>query len=117
MQANERQREAVMMRLDGYTYEEIGNRLGVTKQWAEQIVKSAISERRARRSVMKCIYPAIRDWMRENGYNYSDVSELIDVCETTVSRIMRGSDVRFSTMKKLAQVAGMTLTEAFEHGD
>ena len=117
MQANERQREAVMMRLDGYTYEEIGNRLGVTKQWAEQLCKNAIQGKSCAGMKIRrpCVYPKIAEYMERNRCSYTDIARTCGATYQTVKTFLSGKtkDIRLSTALKIAAMLGMTVEEAF----
>lgn len=116
MQANERQREAVMMRLDGYTYEEIGNRLGVTKQRAEQLCKAAIQGKTCLgRKKIPCVYPKIAEYMERNRCSCADIARTCGVAHGTVMKFLSGKTkgIRLSTALKIAAMTGMTVEEAF----
>lgn len=116
MQANERQREAVMMRLDGYTYEEIGNRLGVTKQRAEQLCKNALQGKTCTgRKIKPCVFPKIAEYMERNRCTYADIARTCGVAHGTVMQFLSGKtkDIRLSTALKIAAMIGMTVKEAF----
>ena len=116
MQANERQREAVIMRLDGYTYEEIGNRLGVTKQRAEQLCRYALQGKTcAGRKGNPSVFPKVAECMQANRYSYADISRICGVNNNTVVQFLSGKrkEIRLSTALKIAAMLGMTVEEAF----
>lgn len=117
MQANGRQREAVIMRLDGYTYEEIGNRLGVTKQWAEQLCKNAIQGKTCAGMKIRrpCVFPKIAEYMDRNRCSYADIARTCGVAHGTIITFLSGKkkDIRLSTALKIAAMTGMTVEEAF----
>lgn len=62
----------------------------------------------------ECVYPAIRAWMHEHGYNFSELARMTGLCNQTVSRALRGRDgVTKYTIDQLLAVTGMTYENAF----
>ena len=118
--ATDREREAVALRMDGLTYEEIGKAMGVSKQRAEQMVREGVSSAGYNRSCIaasRCVFPKIREWMLENGYTGTMLAQDIGVNAATACRILKGHDGRYSTYKAIADRMGMTVTEAFSHDE
>lgn len=57
--------KALDMKLDGKSYEEIGNELGCSRQYIEYLLHHRVKEYR-RKKCVECIYPGLRKWINEN---------------------------------------------------
>lgn len=57
---------AFEMKMDGYTYQQIGERFGVTKQWVQQTFQTILN-RQCKPFV--CVYPHLENWMLDHGYS------------------------------------------------
>ena len=63
--------EVFKMRLDGFTYQEIAEKFGVSKQYINQMLQNVISERR-NKAVNKIVYPNIANWLKDNDCSISE---------------------------------------------
>lgn len=100
--------DACAMRLDGYTLQEIADKHGVSKQYISTLVPR-ISELST-----VCIFPAIRTWMRSNGYNGKKIAEFCGVTPNAVYAWLRGiNSITKANIDKMLQLTGMTYEEAF----
>lgn len=54
------------MKLDGKSYEEIGNELGCSRQHAEALLHHRVKEYR-RKKCVECIFPGLGKWINESN--------------------------------------------------
>ena len=106
------------MRLDGYTYERIGELFGVSKQRVCQILSG--QDACGRRGINKqnrldnYVFPNIAIWMNEHNYSARRFSKEISVNDNSFSKYMRGeNEPTLSVIKAIIEFTGMTFEEAF----
>lgn len=104
---------AFVMRLDGMTYEEIGNMFGVT---GDNVRKSLAEYARQRKGGFACIFPGIEKWMKEHKYTVSRLGRELNIApsRTWLANKLNGR-TKFSMpeIKKILAFTGMTFEEAF----
>ena len=104
--------EAFSMRLDGYTFQEIGERFGVSKTAVQQILQRAVSSNGTVHS--KWVYPNLRDWIIEQGLSLSQMSQMFGLSVNSISTYLLGKmDPPYSFIKAVLKVSGMSFEEAF----
>ena len=97
------------MRREGMTYREIGEKLGVSRQRAYQIVTGGRTY-----IVKNCAYPRVAERMYELGMTQRMLAEKTGICYQNVTRLLHmKQDMRISTAIKIADALGLTLEEAF----
>lgn len=107
---------AYSMRLDGYSFREIAEKLGVSIQAVQKAIPPV--ENRVIKRTVTCIYPNIYAWMRKNDINIDKLSNLCSVSYMTIKRMLIGeSETRKSTIDKILEVTGMTYEEAFKKAE
>lgn len=101
------------MRVDGYSYRDIGEKYGVTRQRAQQILSRVIKGKST--SVRKnYIYPNIDNWMFENNISQSDIAKWAGCTQNTISSVLTGKhDPSYSVISAVLEMSGMTFQEAF----
>ena len=118
--ATAREREAIALRMDGMTYDQIGESLGVSRQRAVQMIRDGISaggRNRNNITAERCVFPRIRDWLLENEYTAIRLSNDTGIHPATLGRILKGKDGLFSNFKAIADRLGMPIQEAFSLDD
>lgn len=109
--------EAFAQRLDGKTYEEIGKRFGVTKQYIEQILNVSGRDISAR----GVIYPNLYRYIREH---YGSVPKFNDALgyagrnPTLMYKRLRGEGIiTIYEVREILELTGMTFEECFALAD
>lgn len=109
--------EAYYMRLNGKSFQEIADQFGVSRQRIHQILNGAC-ERAPRRNLDTIIYPAIKNYMKENRLSFSGISRL---CGINLWPIINGlcgkNDISKHIIDAILDVTGMTYEEAFKKED
>lgn len=108
--------KAFSMRLDGFTFQEIGEHLGVPKMAVQQMLQRAVASNGT--VYRKWVYPNIRDWVMEQGLSLSQISQICGLSANSVSSYMTGKlDPPFSFIKAVLKASGMSFEEAFFRED
>lgn len=111
---NEQEMEIVKMRIEGYTMQAIGKKMGVTKQRIHQILND-ICMTRGRDKTQSYIYPNIDTWLRDNRKPAYELAKAIGVEQSHMSNRLRGkTPFKISEIKKILDFTGMTFEEAFK---
>lgn len=111
--------EMIKMRLDGYTYREIAEKFGVTRQRVQQVVAEFTGKERAPKSFNRTgfIYPNIIEWMDEKGISLAELSRIMGIGEGNSSRTskkMRGeTEFRMIEIKAILKESGKTFEYMF----
>lgn len=103
--------EIFILRLDGNTYEEIGDKFGFTKQYIEQELKKAISKPKTtyikkypqRQSVVK--------YMADNNLDITNFAKLLEMPYTNLSTFLRGISQSLKTAMEISKYTGLTLEQ------
>ena len=77
--------EVFKMRLDGFTYQEIAEKFGVSKQYINQMLQNVISERR-NKAVNKIVYPNIANWLKNNECSISEFAIRVGMKRPTLEQ-------------------------------
>lgn len=108
--------EAFTMRIDGHTYQEIADKLGVTRQCIHQMLGA---DRRSKVALNDkgFIYPNLMKWMIENGVPIYDLYKKMGYTSSDSSKVykrLRG-DIRFTIcdIRKILEITGMSFEECF----
>lgn len=108
--------EALTMRIDGYTYDEIGARLGMSKQNVHKLMQSYFLK--PDKQVKKIIYPTIKDWVRSNGTNIRELAEKAGISYQHLIFVLYGErEPGLKVIKRILDVTGLTYEEAFRVDD
>lgn len=66
------------------------------------------------RTARECMYPAIREWMRKTGNNYSTLAETTQMSNQTIARALNGQKGTSKyTIDKILEATGLTYEAAF----
>ena len=106
--------EVFKMRLDGFTYQEIAEKFGVSKQYINQMLQSAIGERR-NKTVNKIVYPNIANWLKNNECSISEFAIRVGMKRPTLDGKLHGRR-KFNSdeIKRILDVTGMKFEECFK---
>ena len=106
--------EAYFMRLEGSSFQEIANRFGVSRQCIQQCL-NGLCERTPRRNLDTIIYPAIKNYMKENRLSFNGFSHS---CGISLGSIVGGlcgkNEISKRVIDAILDVTGMTYEEAFK---
>ena len=115
----EQKHQMLDMRLDGYSFEYIGERFGVSRQRVQQILSGKGSGKRnavsKQNRLDRYIFPKIAIWMNETDYTLTMMAEEIGVFPTTLSKQLLGdSEPPLKTVRKIIEITGLPFEVAFE---
>ena len=99
----------------GCTIEEIASNYGLTDSDVKAIF-SCISKRKSVR-VKKSLYPALTDWMRDNGWSVKGLSEIIGVTPSKLSAIIAGKQknvMPYDMAKKIQDITNLSFAEIYQ---
>jgi len=107
------------MRLDGYTYERIGERFGISRQRVSQILSGKSTRgncgARKQKRLDAYVFPNIAVWINENNYTASQFSEEASIDKKSFSGYMRGQhEPTLSAIKAIINLTGLPFEVAFE---
>ena len=78
---------AFTMRIDGASYQEIGDYLGLSRQFVMKSMKRTLDERNIK---TRCVYPAISQWMNRHRVNGAELSRKLCYVQGTVYQYLGG---------------------------
>lgn len=107
--------KAFEMRLDGMTFQEIGDHFGVTRQCIEGYLKPNRTRKKPYKN-FKCIYPGLKKWMLENCVSVMTMHDDLHLYANhpTLYRFMKGKALpTMDVIKKILAYTGLTFEEAF----
>lgn len=112
--------KAFEMRLDGYTFKEIGEVFGVSRQYIEKMLK----QKNNKSAPEKVIYKGLRKFLIDEGLVLYELQDLIypekekkykTQISPTFSRKLKGeSEFTISDIERILKVTGMTYEECFK---
>ena len=106
--------EVFKMRLDGFSYQEIAEKFGVSKQYINQMLQNVISERR-NKAVNKIVYPNIANWLKGNDCSISEFAIRVGMKRPTLDSKLYGRN-KFNSdeIKRILDVTGMKFEECLK---
>lgn len=107
--------KAFEMRLNGMTFQEIGDHFGVTRQYIESCFKPE-RKRKPINKNFKCIYPGLKKWMVENNVSIMKMHDDLHPYSNhlTLYRNMKTEGLlTIDKIKKILSYTGLTFEEAF----
>lgn len=121
---NEQLLDMVRMRIDGCTFSVIGDKYGITRQAAEQSIKSICGIKRGRHRKVSSyiygniVYPNIRNRMIELGWGYTSLADKTGKSVATIRNVLIGftREPRVSLAKQIASALELDVETAFERG-
>ena len=107
-------KEALAMRMDGASFQEIGDRLGLAKQTIQRGIPAIHGSRNAVKPIQNCVYPNIERWRRQQRYSRAEFGRELGVAPGTISRVMTGTTQPLKPMvDRILALTGMTYEVAF----
>lgn len=101
---------AFAMRIDGATYEAIGNHFGVSKQYIHEVLGAP----KKGAKIKNCIYPAIADWLDAVRITESECAKACKMSLSSFQLKLSGKrQFKISEIRELLSFSGMTFEEAF----
>ena len=106
--------DAFVMRLDGYTLQQIGDKFGVTKERIRQIVGNNVTTENRIDRTEKIIYPNIKKWAIAHNKTPHQIYMDINCSKSTKWLTVHGSyGPSLESIKKILNYTGLTFEEAF----
>lgn len=110
----EQKLEMFAMRLDGYTFQEIGDKYGVTgvavREALEQAGRGNYWAKNAR---SRCVYKGLGYWIGIKSMNAKRISEKTGISSGTIERALKGENVCKNVIDAILKLSGLTYEEAF----
>lgn len=102
-----KQKEKVFqMRESGKSYQEIANKIGVSKQYIHAFINYSKPK--------KYCYPKIEEWMRKNDVTLKDLSGLIDLSIVSLSRKLHGyTKFNMDEIERILLLTGLSFEVCF----
>ena len=119
VEKTERKKEMIELKEQGYTYEAIANKYGISKQRVGQILHQNHNGREndgRKRWILNenSAYPNLSKWIIENDITAGELAERIGITYVTLSAYLNGKrDMKLKTAKKICDVTGKTMQELF----
>lgn len=108
----DRQRQAVMMRLEGKSYQEIGDALGTTRQNAHLLALGALRDAPKAGATNWRYYENLATHIAENYRSLMDFATKSGVGYQTIANMLKnGKTPAWRTISKLTEVTGLTVEE------
>ena len=112
---NEQKLDIVRMRIEGVPLQEIANAHGCSKQNICETLYRICDTGRDSLRYKKWIFPNIGKWLVANRKTLLWVSESLDISYASLNGWMMGKNrIHYGDMKRIADLLGMSLSEAFE---
>lgn len=99
------------MRIDGSTYQEIGENLGFSKQYVEQELKQSINKEKTTYAKRYPKREKVVEYMADNNLSINEFSKLLEIPYSNLSNFMRGQSQSLKTAMKIADYTGLTLEQ------
>ena len=102
------------MRLEGKTFQQIGDAFGISKQAVKQSIGCTGGGGTVRRPD-KIIYPTIADYMVRRNINYNDLAPECGVSRSGLRHFLQGQGGGSKyVIDRILEVTGLTYEEAFK---
>lgn len=101
------------LKLSGMSYEDIGQRYGVSKQAVQQLLTDVLSTRSRRR---KTAFPGIDQYLLATSSNVTDLyraSQVQDEYNTFLRKLKGITRMDLETIRAILRATGLTFEEAF----
>jgi hypothetical protein len=103
--------QAQALRAAGLSYKEIGEKMGVTRQRAMQLVRYIPGDYLHVSALRAIPYKGLREWMLKNGVS---IYELGKRCGVHVERAVKGEGCQKYTIDAILQVTGLDYETCFK---
>ena len=105
--------EAYKMKLDGYTFSQIGEHFGVSKQCVQRCLADCVSPR----SDINVVFVGLKKWMVENEETPTGFASKINPDKANKSgftdKLKGKRELRMSEIKKIIEATGKSFEELF----
>ena len=102
------------MRIDGCTFQEIADKMGISKQYVHAELKRCLSRNSDCVLRKKCVYPNISKYILGNKLTISSFVSNIGMNYDSALKILKGiSKPSQTSIEKILKATGMTYEEAF----
>ena len=102
------------MRVDGFTYQEIAEKFGVSKQYINKMLKNVISERKLK-YINTIVYPNIANWLKRNECSISEFARKTGMKRSTLNDKLHGRrKFNSNELKSILDVTGMKFEECIK---
>ena len=110
---NDEKKKAFAMLVDGATYQEVADELGISRQYVYKEFGSYFNRKCA--AAEKYKYIGIRDFLLENNLNASKLGKAIGANAGYMNKILKGENSPSKKIiDKILEFTGMTYEEAFK---
>lgn len=103
--------EIFTMRLDGSTYQEIGDKIGFTKQHIEQELKKAINKQKTPYIKKYPQRQAVVKYMAENNLTIINFAKLLEMPYSSLVTFLRGKSQSLKMAMKISKCTDLTLEQ------
>jgi hypothetical protein len=103
--------QAKALRAAGKTYREIGEKMGVTKQRAQQLTMYTPGNGLHLYALQAIPYKGLREWMITNGVSFLELNEL---CGCDTRRAAKGGGCQKYTIDAILRVTGLDYETCFK---
>lgn len=104
--------EMFQLRVEGYSLQEIGDKFGITRERVRQILSKPV--RVAKASTIKCVYPAISDYLKCNRISAYQFASRTGIAYATLCNTLTGrTNPNKRVIDKILSETGLTYEEAF----
>lgn len=106
--------EIFTMRMDGATYQEIGDKFGVTRQCVEQILH--IQDRRRSKISTLCVYSGLSKFIDDKCLLYKQIANMVGLKSISAVRekIKGTRPFNINEIERILEKTGMTFEECFK---
>lgn len=103
--------QAKALRAAGNTYREIGEKMGITKQRAQQLVRYTPGDGLHLSALRAIPYKGLREWMIANRVSLVELNEL---CGCDARRAAKGGGCQKYTIDAILRVTGLDYETCFK---
>ena len=109
--------EMFRMYLDEYTYQEIADKYGISKQRVNLILNPKNNKLESKYDCV--VYRGLKKWLIENNYRLIDLQRYLSgkeqrqICTYTKKKLSGETDFKISEIIKIIQLTGMTFEQLF----
>ena len=117
-----RKAQMIEMHEKGMNYTDIGKVFGLSRQRVYQLIGGGYKSHFQSIKSENCIYEEIRQFLIVNKMSIAEFSRKIyednhPVHKSTISNVLKGSDVHKSIIDRILDITGLTYEQAFKRSD
>lgn len=107
--------EAFTMRIDGYSFNQIAEKFGVSRQAIQQILRYSISTTKKKNFIYNC--SAISDYLYFEEMSLDDLSKMVGVSYGYLSHSLRSGNISFKLAQKLSNATNIPIRDILSDFD